>query len=305
MAKTDAPQRDMTAIGEVANPAFVRLPDPLQLFSIRAARFRFLAEGHDLKPYLLFLAGIADAQHRAQEGLPAPVLPEPDALQRAHEFSMPPLDRAQFVMDAALKASFARFLDLAGTVEMPEEAAAALGRVQAADDDVRGEMLRSILDHAIPMETLAEHLYAAAILQVHFARLAAQLDAKSLVPVGDGVCPVCGGPPAASMVVGWQGAHGTRYCGCGLCGTLWNYVRIKCTLCASTAGISYRELDGGAGTVKAETCQRCHGYVKVLHQHLDPAVDVIADDVATLGLDLLVREAGFKRGGVNPFLVGY
>jgi len=123
--------------------------------------------------------------------------------------------------------------------------------------------------------------------------------------VGRGACPVCGGPPASSMVVGWQGAHGTRYCGCALCGTLWNYVRIKCALCGSTAGISYQEIADGPGTVKAETCKSCHGYLKILHHHQDPAVDVIADDVATLGLDLLVRETGFKRGGANPFLVGY
>ena len=31
----------------------------------------------------------------------------------------------------------------------------------------------------------------------------------------------------------------------------------------------------------------------------------MADDVATLGLDLLVREEGFRRGAVNPFLIGY
>ncbi|NJM91526.1 MAG: formate dehydrogenase accessory protein FdhE, partial [Rhodospirillaceae bacterium] len=93
MAKTDAPQRDMTSIGEVATPAFVRLPEPSTLFHARAARFRYLAEGHDLKPYLLFLAGIADAQHRAQDGLPDPGPPDPDAVNRAREFGMPALDR--------------------------------------------------------------------------------------------------------------------------------------------------------------------------------------------------------------------
>jgi len=305
MAKTDAPQRDMTSIGEVANPPFVRLPDPLHLFGTRAARFRYLAEGHDLRPYLLFLAGISDAQDRAQEGLPAPDLPEPDALRRAREFGMPALDRARFAPDPVFEQTLERVLALATNVEMPEEAAAALARLRAMDQAARADMAQSVLAYAIPMEALAEHLYVAAALQVHFARLAACLDATALVPVGDAVCPACGGPPATSMVVGWRGAHGTRYCGCGLCGTLWNYVRIKCTLCASTAGISYQEIAGGAGAVKAETCKNCHGYVKVLHQHLDPAVDVIADDVASLGLDLLVRETGFKRGGVNPFLVGY
>jgi FdhE protein len=305
MAKTDAPQRDMTSIGEVANPPFARLPDPLHLFATRAARFRYLAEGHDLRSYLLFLAGISDAQHRAQEGLPPPAIPEPDALGRAREFGMPALDRTRLAPDPVFEDTLERVLALMEGIDMPEAAAAALARLRAADPAARADMVRSVLDYAIPMEALAEHLYVAAALQVHFARLAARLDAKALVPVGDGVCPVCGSPPATSMVVGWQGAHGTRYCGCGLCGTLWNYVRIKCTLCASTAGISYQEVEGGAGTAKAETCKSCHGYVKILHQHVDPAVDVIADDVASLGLDLLVREAGFRRGGENPFLVGY
>jgi FdhE protein len=305
MAKTGAPERDMTSIGEVANPVFAKLPDPLQLFTARAARFRFLANGHDLAPYLLLLAGISDAQHRVQDGLPELNLPEPDALKRAREFGMPALDRARVAPDAVSAETLERILALVAEIDMPEEAAAAISRLRGADQAARAGMVQSVLAYAIPMEALAEHLIVAAALQVHFARLATRLDAKSLVPVGDGACPVCGGPPASSMVVGWQGAHGTRYCGCGLCGTLWNYVRIKCTLCASTAGISYQEIEGGPGTVKAETCKSCHGYVKVLQQHLDPAVDVIADDVATLGLDLLVRETGFKRGGVNPFLVGY
>jgi FdhE protein len=177
--------------------------------------------------------------------------------------------------------------------------------VQAADGGTREIMTQAVLAYAIPAEALAEHGYVAAALQVHFARTAARLDARLLVPVGDGLCPVCGGPPAASMVVGWHGAHGSRYCGCALCGTLWNYVRIKCTLCASTKGIAYQEVEGGPGSVKAETCRNCHCYVKILQQHVDPGVDIVADDVATLDLDLLMRDTGFRRGGMNPFLLGY
>jgi FdhE protein len=108
-----------------------------------------------------------------------------------------------------------------------------------------------------------------------------------------------------SLVVGWEGAHGTRFCACALCGTLWNYVRIKCTLCGTTKGIAYQGIEGDAGTIKAETCESCRGYVKILHQHKDPALDPIADDVATLALDLLLRDAGLRRGAVNPFLLGY
>jgi FdhE protein len=305
MAKTGAPQREATVIGELANPVFARLPDPSRLFHDRAERFRFLAERHDLKPYLLFLAGLSDAQHDAQDGLAEPDPPDADALKRARDFGMPPLDRARFAADPVFGVTLDRMLPLLDGGEMPEAAADALARLRDGAGFDRADMVRSVLEHAIPVESLAEHVYVAAALQVHFARLAARLDAKSLAPVGDGACPVCGGPPASAMVVGWQGAHGTRYCGCGLCGTLWNYVRVKCALCGSTEGIAYQEIEGGGGTVKAETCKTCHGYVKIMQQHVDPAVDVIADDVASLGLDLLVRETGFRRGGVNPFLLGY
>ena len=166
-------------------------------------------------------------------------------------------------------------------------------------------MVRAVLADAIPMEALAEHVYVAAALQVHFARLAARLDPARLVPVGDGACPACGGPPATSLLVGWPGSHGARFCACWLCGTMWNYVRIKCVLCGSTEGVAYKEVEGGPGTVKAETCEKCRGYVKILNQQKEPEVDPVADDVASLALDLLVREAGFSRGAVNPFLIGY
>jgi len=305
MVKVGAPGHEPIPIGDVATPVFARLPDPRKLFAARAERFRKLALGSELKPYLLFLAALSAVQNRAQSDLVEPSLPETDALARARSFGMPPLDRNRFFADPVFEATLDRLLALAHDIAMPEAASAALGRMTAADLSERYEIAQNVLAAAIPMDEIAEHGFVAASLQVHFARLAVGLDAASLVPVGDGACPVCGGPPAASMIVGWLGAHGARYCGCGLCGTLWNYVRVKCTLCASTKGIAYQEIDGGAGNVKAETCTSCHGYLKVLQQTKDPEVDIIADDVASLGLDLLVREAGFRRGGVNPFLVGY
>jgi FdhE protein len=305
MAEAGAPRHDPIPIGEVAKPPFARLPEPKALFARRAERFRFLAGSHDLKPYLLFLANICAIQHGIQEGLPVALPPAADAIARARNAGMPPLDRGRFASDAAFDTTLARLLAAAGTVEMPEPAKAALLNLMNADAAARGFMVRCVLDDAVPVEAMAEHLFVAAALQVHFARLAAQLDAAGLVPVGNGACPACGAPLVSSLVVGWQGAHGTRFCACALCGTMWNYVRVKCTLCGSTKGISYQEVEGGAGTVKAETCDSCRSYVKILHQHKDPALDPVADDVASLGLDLLVRETGLRRGGMNPFLLGY
>jgi FdhE protein len=108
-----------------------------------------------------------------------------------------------------------------------------------------------------------------------------------------------------SAVVGWPSAHNSRYCTCPLCATMWNVVRIKCTLCGSTEGIGYHVIDGQPETVKAETCDQCGHYVKVLYQIKDPALDPLADDIATLDLDMLLAGEGWKRGGQNPFLLGY
>ncbi|HTI85295.1 MAG TPA: formate dehydrogenase accessory protein FdhE [Alphaproteobacteria bacterium] len=301
---SDTPEAG-TIIGEVASPPFARLPEPSTLFTERAERFQALAAGHGLAAYLLFLADVARVQARTLADAPEPTWPEADAIERSYGFGMPPLDRNAFVLDNAFTALLSRVIAGLGEVVMPELARAALGRLQATDMLGRAVMVHNVLTDAIPADSFAEHAMVAAALQVHFARLAARLAPKRLRPVGDGACPACGGPPVTSVVVGWQGAHGTRFCVCSLCATLWNYVRIKCTLCGTTKGIAYQGIDGDAGTIKAETCESCRAYVKILHQHTDPALDPVADDVASLGLDLLLRDAGLRRGAVNPFLFGY
>ncbi|MFS8041814.1 MULTISPECIES: formate dehydrogenase accessory protein FdhE [Xanthobacter] len=286
-------------------PVFAHLPDPATLFARRAERFGRLAQGHMLGPYLSFLGHIARAQHVAAERTPAPEQPDAEAVERARTHEMPPLDRSHFTADAAFEATLDRLLSQARAIEKPEPAEAALARVQAASEAERGEMIRNVLADSIPVEALAEHLYVAAALQVHFARLAARLDASRLVPVGDGVCPVCGGPPVASLVVNWPMSPGARYCACALCGTLWNFVRVRCTACGSTGGIAYQEVEGGNGAVKAETCDACHSYAKVLYLAQDADLDPVADDVASLGLDLKQKEGPYRRSTFNPFLLGY
>jgi FdhE protein len=55
--------------------------------------------------------------------------------------------------------------------------------------------------------------------------------------------------------------------------------------------------------VKAETCDECRTYTKILYKDKDPESESFADDLATLGLDVLVGEAGWARATPNPFLV--
>jgi FdhE protein len=300
-----AVQPDPSFIGGVQQPPFVQLPDPASIFRARARRFAALAEGSALKPYLLFLSRLADAQHEVQAGLPWPAMPEPGEIERARAFGMPPLDRGRFATDAVFEATFAGVVARARTIDMPPAAAQALERLMRAEAVEREALARNVVAESIPADALAAHVFAAASLQIHFARMASRLDGKQLVPVGDGVCPCCGGPPVASLVVGWPSAPGARYCACSLCGALWNYVRIRCTQCGSTKGISFQEVAGGGGAAKAETCDHCHAYLKVFYQDKEPSIEPVADDVASLALDLLMRAGPYRRAAFNPFLLGY
>jgi FdhE protein len=305
MSDVGAPRHDPTPIGEIAAPPFAKLPDPAALFSLRAGRLREVAPSHHLESYLNFLGGLAEAQHRCQSGLDAPDLPPADARGRAREFGMPPLDRNRFTADPVFETTLERLFDEAARVEMPAAAREALIAARTAEPLIRDDMVRAVLADSIPVEMLASHVFVAAALQVHFARMASRLDVTRLVPVGDGVCPVCGGAPTCSVIVGWERAANTRFCVCSLCQTWWHYVRIRCVACGTTKGIGYKEIDGTGMTVQAETCEECRSYVKIMHQHKNPDLEPVADDVATLALDMLVKEAGYRRGAFNPYLLGY
>ena len=287
--KTAAPVPSM-------EPGFVRLPDPASLFRTRAVRLSELAIGHRLAPYLTFLAALA----RIQENLAASALP-PAAL--APEGA--PLNRSRFVPAEPERALADAFLAALAGVAMPEPAAAALRRVRQSDAASRTAALKQALATPAPTEALPEHALLCAALQIAFSRRAAGLAPETLSPGPAGSCPICASPPLASLLVRWPGARGARYCGCGLCGCFWLHPRITCTLCGATQGIEYHGIDGDAGTIKAESCSSCRRYVKILHQFKDPAMEPLADDIASLGLDLLMQETGFARGAVNPFLLGY
>jgi FdhE protein len=305
MSEAGRPTFDPIAIGAVATPPFARAPDPATHFRRRAQRYAVVARTSPLAPFLHFMAGLAEAQHQCQFDLPAPDMPSGDERERARAYAMPPLGNLQ--IDGALDATFDRFFVLAGEVDMPAEARRALEGVTHGSSANRHECARRLLDREALKQNLAEGVFVAAALQVHFVRRAALLDARALVPVGDGACPACGGAPVASLVVGWTGAHGVRFCACWLCSTLWHVARVKCVLCGATDGIAYEEIENGpgAGEVRAETCANCRHYVKIMLQDKNPALDPFADDAATLALDMLLREGGWRRGGVNPLLLGF
>jgi FdhE protein len=295
-------------IGGISKAPFSLMPNPARFFRERATRLEVLAETSNLAPYLKFLASIARIQADIVSEL-EPVEPvEAEQIARAREAAMPPIDRSAMIRSDDYRKTLRLFLDRPKALEMPAAAAEALKAVSVADEETVGWMAENVIADSLPVESLAHHLYVAAATQVHEARLAAGLDGKALVPVSVGVCPSCGGKPAGSMVIGVQGAEGARYACCSCCATMWNEVRVKCIACGSTKGVGYRavEIDGDEDAViKAETCDSCNSWSKILYQNKNPTLEMIADDVSSLGLDLLMKETDYRRAGFNPFLIGY
>ena len=95
---------------------------------------------------------------------------------------------------------------------------------------------------------------------------------------------------------------GHRHLHCSLCATSWRYVRTRCVHCGSTDKISFRQF-AGTSYLRAECCEACHGYSKVFYLEKAKPVEALADDLASLGLDVLVGEEGYSRVP-NPFVLG-
>ena len=140
-------------------------------------------------------------------------------------------------------------------------------------------------------------------LQVYWGDLARRLTVEDVSGVdAPGVCPVCGVLPVASVVRTDARSQGYRYLHCALCATEWHMVRVTCSHCRSTKGLTYQSIDGGPDFVRAECCDECRTYRKILYQEKDTNVEPVADDLASLALDLLLSEAGYQRASGNPLL---
>ena len=187
---------------------------------------------------------------------------------------------------------------------MPDAARVALDGLRFMDSAGREAGADRVLgiDSAAAEPALA--CFVSAALQVYWSRMAAMLEPKSVQPVESPVaCPVCGSPPLIGMVYAEGNLQAVRFLCCPLCASQWYYVRIKCANCTSTKGIAYQHVAEGSVAIKAETCDECGTYTKIIYMDKAPGADPFADDLATLGLDILVGEAGWARANPHPFLM--
>lgn len=281
----------------------ILLPVKTSVFADRADRFDTLAQGHSLSDWLRFLGCLTRAQHHALLSLPP--LPLPAAtLELARSHRMPPVNatarpRPELWRDVVKGLAFTLTADAPAAAR---PALTALMTAPAARLDALADALLAGEPH--PRDATEQFLVAAA-LQVVWTAQAGQLDAASLQPLDTpGVCPCCGGLPVGSIVRLSSTVNNLRYLHCSLCNTEWNLPRATCTACGSEKDIAYQEIEGSNGAVRAETCDSCKSYLKIFYQDKDARVDPVADDLATLFLDILVDEAGYSRSGPNLLLMG-
>ncbi len=295
----------------------ILLADPATEFADRGRRFEQLAaRGDPQRPFFAFMAHLSHAQDAAAGRVARGRRPEAASLDLFHSMQMPVLPAGLAERDLAwidaLRAVAAA--SAAGGDAIPAAAAAARDRLVAMAPDALDRLADALLAYdyeALPVDVVP---WLAAGLQVHWAVAAWDLGRADVRPLDrPGVCPCCGSLPVSSIRHIGGLRQGLRYLVCSLCAAQWHLVRIKCAHCDSTEKMGYLSLSSDPDSergkeaatrevVKAEVCDVCSSYIKVVNREADALADPVADDLATLPLDLLTDARGYQRIGPNLFI---
>ncbi|HEY2048082.1 MAG TPA: formate dehydrogenase accessory protein FdhE [Caulobacteraceae bacterium] len=294
--------------GGVTAPEPLILPDPRTRFAATSTRLLALSEGHSAAGWLRFMGGLARAQHEAVAALAPLAGPTPAGVRQAVEARMPPLAADGHDRDPLWREGLAVLLDYCAATplgeEKPAQAQAVIQDLRAREATAVESLADAFLSGAVAPADTGAALYVAAALQVYFTCLAAILPVADLRLLPErGLCPCCGSTSVSAVVTASGANPGARYLHCSLCSTAWNHVRAVCITCGKSGGVSLIGIEGDTGVVKAETCADCQSYSKNLYEAKDTKADPVADDLASLGLDILVAEAGWSRHAPNPLLL--
>ncbi|WP_168734277.1 formate dehydrogenase accessory protein FdhE [Pseudothauera nasutitermitis] len=271
-------------------------PRPASLFAARARRLRELAADAALADWLRFVAHLADAQADVQRLLDEDIraagcLDAAGHLDLVRLPALPLWQRAAVLLAERIAA-----------VDSPAAAKAARALL-ALDDGTREALALRVLGG----ETRAEDLHGAPLACAALELLATGAAALARPQIHTGIgksCPVCDGP-ALVATLETSATSGLRYLHCAHCNTAWHHVRAQCTHCHDARGVSYQSLEKAEEIPlwRAETCDACHAYLKLFDRTKVRELDPVADDLASLELDLALGEAGYRRTGANAYLL--
>jgi FdhE protein len=299
------------SMDRLIDPPKVVVPKGAMLFRERANRFDALANTCDngLGDYLRLMGCLCRGQVKAYEARkPQPVSER--ALANSREHGMPPLSAHVFPREASWRDDLKDIL-----LGVSQEKDGVTDQVRQVCSDLTQHIqndpqaIESAADRLISGVSLPQDApwipFIGAALKVYFSRMAAGISAKDVEACDVAtVCPCCGMPPTASIIRLDSDRMNYRYLVCSLCDTEWNMGRVKCSSCENEKGIGYLliEQEGKSAAdaaIRAETCDECKTYLKIMLQEKDPLLDILADDLNSLALDVMVDEKGYARTGPN------
>jgi len=288
----------------VKAPDPIVLPDPARRFAATAQRLEQFADGHPMESWLRFMAALSWAQDAVATTLAPGATVDPRAIVQAVEARIPPLAADGHARDASWRDALLLLLDRIDHKDLPQPTREAMNRLRGADDATLERMADRFLRGGLSAAEAGAAVFVAAALQVYFTGTASRMAAGDLRLLEErALCPCCGSPSVAGVITAIGVTPGTRFLYCSLCSTAWNHTRAVCITCNGTRHLSLQSIEDDAGVAKAETCDDCHTYAKLFYQVKDTQLDPYADDLASLGLDILVAEAGFARHAPNALLL--
>lgn len=280
---------------------YLVVPGAKETFADRAARLQHLAKDHELQAWLEFCGLLAKAQAEVVDQLdikPA----DATLIKETLKNHVPPLSISTWKVNAAWRAAYKKFADALAGCNLPEAAVSAMSRFAALPQEEQEKQILAFLsadEQSVKPEFAP---FIGAVLQMIWTKRAEQLKAFTEFYKGESyLCPVCGSHPIAS-VVRLGDRESNRFLVCSLCASEWYGPRAKCTNCDTTAEVNIlgKSQDD---SIQGECCDDCHGYLKIMYQSKDPMLEVTADDLASMGLDIALANEGFQRTGRNMYFV--
>ncbi|MBK4999879.1 formate dehydrogenase accessory protein FdhE [Pseudomonas sp. S31] len=287
-------------------PTFLHLP-PHNLFERRAERLGQLAEGNPLGDYLRWVARLCRLQQQLVDNPPSglPVAEERQRLCISH--GLPPLAADSLVREGPWLVWLQALLEgFDGPAEGPlGEAVQTLRGAAEGQRKGWGIALLAGQYDAVPAALVP---FIGAALQAAWSSWLLALPEAELKPAGSlAQCPACGSQAMAGLVRNRGKHNGLRYLACSLCACEWHVVRVKCVYCESSKDLRYTSLEDdrhapGKAPLRAECCPGCQSYLKHHYLENDAYAEPLADDLASLALDIRLDEEGFHRLAPNLML---
>jgi FdhE protein len=114
-----------------------------------------------------------------------------------------------------------------------------------------------------------------------------------------GSCPICGSLPFLSLL---KEEVGKRFLLCSYCGYQWRIDRLICPFCNNKEQESLHYLSPeGEEVYRIDLCDKCHQYIKTIDLRRAETTDLSLEDLATLHLDIMASQKGYKRPVPSPW----